>query len=218
VKAPKLMDCTVHDAESELFIVEGDSAARSLTSIRDPSYQAVLPMQGKPMNAHRSGLRDLQKNVQLAALSAALGVELGAPSTGLEVRYERIILLFDPDADGIHARTLMLFFFHRWLGPLLDAGRVFDTHAPLWQVTGDGLDRPVYAGTPASLKRIRARLRDEGVTSVWAKRFRGLGNIDPELLRDRCVDPRTRTLYPLSAQDATRALALFGAIRATGPA
>ena len=117
--APKLIDCTnggrSADRPTELFIVEGDSAARSIKQVRDASFQAILPMQGKPMNAVKANLEHLKKNVQFAALFDALGVDLENQNREEDIRYENIILLFDPDADGIHARTLMLLFFHKWM-------------------------------------------------------------------------------------------------------
>lgn len=215
--SPKLMDLQDAGAPTveptELLIVEGDSAARSIDRVRNPSFQAILPMQGKPMNAWRCGFKTLRANVQFAALLSALGLDgdLGGASLLSDslVRYERIILLFDPDADGIHGRTLMLMFFHRWLPQLIEAGRLFDSHAPQWEVNGRGMDKSAYAATPQHLADLKTRLTARGVTHIRTRRFRGLGSISPEILQDRCVDPDTRILTPLTVEYAALAKSML---------
>ena len=215
--APKLIDCSRggRDAErpTELFIVEGDSAASSISRVRDASFQAILPMQGKPMNAVKANLNDLKKNIQFAALFEALGVDLANQNREEDIRYEHIILLFDPDADGIHARTLMLLFFHKWMRWWLDAGRIFDVHAPQWEIVSPALPRPAYAATPDHLRRVRQHLRDEGVTDIKTRRFRGIGSIDGKILKTRCVDPATRELTSLTAAHAEAAMEVFRDLR-----
>lgn len=217
---PKLIDCTKRgrDAErpTELFIVEGDSAASSISRIRDASFQAIFPMQGKPMNATKSSFNGLKKNAQFAALFDALGVDLENQSREEDIRYEKIILLFDPDPDGIHARTLMLLFFHKWMRWWLDAGRIFDVHAPQWEIVSPALPEPAYAGMPDQLHRIRQGLQDQGVTDIKTRRFRGIGSIDGEILTKRCVDPQTRELVTLTANHAQMALEVFGDLRSVG--
>lgn len=207
---PKLADSQQHGPDSELFIVEGDSAARSVLRVRDPINQAVLPMQGKPMNAVKATAEGLHRNVQFGALLDALPVDLNQIPEPLTVRYRRIVLLFDPDADGIHGRTLMLLFFYRWLPALLDAGRVYDAHAPQWVVTSEALSKAAYAGTPEHLGRIKAYFKQQGATDLKTKRFRGLGSVDAEILKSQCVDPATRTLCVLKPEHAQNALALWG--------
>lgn len=211
----KLLDCTDHGWESELFIVEGDSAARAVNRLRDVARQAVLPMQGKPMNAMKSSLKNLQRNLQFAALIRTLGVRLSESTDPdlSQIRYGRIVLLFDPDADGIHGRTLMLLFFYRWLSALLEAGRVFDAHAPLWEITADGLNEPVYAYSDNHLVRVREQLRKCLIESHETQRFRGLGNIDGPLLSKLCLDPETRHLTPLTVMDAETAMTVFQQMR-----
>ena len=212
-KTPKLVDCDDHAPNSELYIVEGDSAASSINRVRDPAFQAILPMQGKPMNAIKASLKDIQKNIQFAALIEALGVDLEQTETIEQVRYRKIILLFDPDPDGIHARTLMLLFFYRYFPQLLDESRVFDVHAPQWAVLGDGMTVPQFAGTPEHLAIVRQELRDSGVTGLKTRRFRGLGSIDVSLLGPICVSPATRTLVPLSREYAQHAMDFFVQLR-----
>ena len=211
--APKLIDCTNGgrgaDRPTELFIVEGDSAARSIKQVRDASFQAILPMQGKPMNAVKANLEHLKKNVQFAALFDALGVDLENQNREEDIRYENIILLFDPDADGIHARTLMLLFFHKWMRWWLDAGRIFDAHAPQWEIVSPALPQPAYAATPAHLQRVRKHLREKGITEMKTRRFRGIGSIDGQILKKRCVDPASRDLTTLTAEHAQVAMDVF---------
>lgn len=217
VNAPKLIcldrSGSPSDEPAELFIVEGDSAARSIERLRNPTFQAILPMQGKPMNAWRCGFKTLRANVQFAALLSALGLDGDLGGTSLLpdslVRYERIILLFDPDADGIHGRTLMLMFFHRWLPQLIEAGRLFDSHAPQWEVIGRGMEQSAYAATPQHLADLKTRLTARGVTHIRTRRFRGLGSISPEILQDRCVDPDTRILTPLTVEYAALAKSML---------
>ena len=218
--APKLIDCSHRggDAErpTELFVVEGDSAASSINRVRDASFQAILPMQGKPMNAVKADLDDLKNNIQFAALFDSLGVDLANANREEDIRYENIILLFDPDADGIHARTLMLLFFHKWMRWWLDAGRIFDVHAPQWEIASPALPQPVYAATPNHLRRVRKHLREKGVTELKTRRFRGIGSVDGPLLKRRCVDPATRELTRLTAAHAEGAMEVFRNLRSVG--
>ena len=217
--APKLFDCTKHGPGSELIFVEGDSAARTVKKIRSIATQAILPMQGKPMNAMKASAKDLAKNIQFAAVLQSLNVELKERLDAADlknIRYEKFILLFDPDADGIHSRTLMLLFFYRWLRPLLDTGRVFEANAPQWEIKAEGFKDIAYACTPRHLEKIRAHLGKQGITDLKTKRFRGLANIDAPILKAKCVDPSTRKLRQLSAQDATDAMELFEQMRLLG--
>lgn len=210
---PKLTDCAKPGSGSELFIVEGDSAAEAVKNVRNPATQAVLPMQGKPMNAMKATACELSENVQFAALLDALG---GGQVDALHadtLRYERYILLLDPDADGIHSGTLMLLFFYRWLPELLDAGRVFDAHAPLWEVSAEGLQGAAYAKSATHLEKVRSYLQENGAGEIKAKRFRGLANVPAPIIGTHCVHPATRQLRPLSRHDATTAIDVFQQMR-----
>ncbi len=217
--APKLFDCAEHGPGSELFFVEGDSAARTLRRIRSEAHQAILPMQGKPMNAMKASAKELAKNLQFAAVLQSLNIELKEKldRSDLEkIRYEKFILLFDPDADGIHSRTLMLLFFYRWLRPLLDNGCVYEANAPQWEIKAKGFKDTAYAYTPRHLENIRTHLREQGITELQTKRFRGLANVDARILKEKCIDPNTRQLKQLGAQDATAAMELFEQMRMLG--
>lgn len=210
---PKLADCQQHGPDSELYIVEGDSAARSVLRVRNPLTQAVLPMQGKPMNAIKATADELHRNIQFGSLLDTLNVNLKQIAAPLSIRYQKIVLLFDPDADGIHGRTLMLLFFYRWLPELLDAGRIYDVHAPQWVVTSTKMSESAYASTPEHFGRIKAYLKQQHVTDIKTKRFRGLGSVDAEILKSQCVDQKSRTLSVLTREHAVNALALFERLR-----
>jgi topoisomerase-4 subunit B len=218
----KLQDCSAQAVDRELFIVEGDSAARAVGAARSPDFQAVLPMQGKPLNPLKASRADVLQHPKYADVLAVLGISATAESIGggfdfafNRLRYQKIVLLFDPDADGIHARSLMHLFFYRWLRPLLDAGHVFDTHAPLWEITHEALEQPIYAATKAHLDRLRQVLTAQGISPA-AQRFRGLASVPAATLWQRCLDPNTRRLVQVSVADAQLALRVFEQMRQLG--
>lgn len=210
---PKLSDCTRHGAGSELFIVEGNSAAAAVERLRSPTTQAVLPMQGKPMNAMKSGAEELSENVQFRALLDALGGERADALDSSSFRYERFILLFDPDADGIHSSTLLLLFFYRWLPELLDHGRVLSARPPQWAITAERLEGTAYASTSKHLEQLRSHLQASGAGKITTKRFRGLANVPAQVISSRCINPATRELRCLTREDALNALDLFERMR-----
>ena len=135
---PDLSACLLHGPESgaELFVVEGRSAADAVRAVRDPVRQAVLPLQGKPLNGARATAARVAADPFLGALAAALGTGWGDACSLDGLRYERVLLLHDPDADGIHIGALLLMHVARWLAPLLEAGRVERVHAPVGEVRG----------------------------------------------------------------------------------
>jgi DNA gyrase/topoisomerase IV subunit B len=212
----KLFDCARHDRESELMIVEGDSASKTVARIRDPSFQAVLPMQGKPMNAVKSSRRAIIKNLWFAALVDAM--RMGWDDGYLErLRYGRVLLLFDPDADGIHCGALTLLFFETFFPGLIDAKRLSLIKPPLFEITAPGYQDSLQAYSEEHLQRIHAALSSRGIPHSH-RRYRGLASINDAVLRETCIDPNSRTAYLMSRQDAASARDLFGGGRRHLPA
>jgi DNA gyrase subunit B len=217
----KLEDCRDHGAGSELFIVEGDSAASAVAALRNPQCQAVLPMQGKPLNPWQAGLDRVAANALYRRLSEVLNVPLAkAPATTalhqpVLFRFERILLLFDPDADGIHIGALMLMFFAKWMRPLLDQGSITMIRPPLYRLRwkeGDAkeaADHATFAHSYAQCQAMFESLRGRGVQHIDLQYFRGLANMDRALLREHCIDPVSRTTQPMGMADALAAVQVF---------
>jgi DNA gyrase subunit B/topoisomerase-4 subunit B len=199
-------------AEAELFIVEGDSAAAAVAAVRNPALQAVLPLQGKPMNAMRASPGRLLTSPWLMSLTAVLG---NAPGTALplgELRYRRVLLLADPDADGIHVGALLQIFFYHCMRPLLEAGQIEIIHAPWGEIRRPGA-APLLSFHAAEYQAQCRDLADVDVARAQRFRYRGLGTITPTILEYACVNPATRHSRVLSVSDAEQAALVFGGSR-----
>lgn len=207
----KLEDCAAHGPNSgaELIVVEGDSAAMAVVRVRDPRVQAVLPMQGKPLNAARASRRKLLGHPFFGPLVAAIGAGIEADCEPGRSRYERVLVLTDPDADGIHCGFLVLLFFHGWLRPLLDSGRVEVVRPPWGEAVVSG--EILLAFSEPEFATLATRARAVGGT---IRRFRGLAGLDAETLRETCTDPATRRTERISAADVA---AMIDVIAAVGP-
>ena len=213
----KLETCTARGRGSgaELIIVEGDSAAGAVINTRDRQRQAVLPMQGKPLNALRAtDTRALQFPL-FRELVAALGVTPMSRETGeigdiTNLQFDRVVLLFDPDADGIHCGALMLMYFYRWLRPLLESGAIIMVRPPLFLITANGLAEPIHAYTPEHARRITAELTEQAAAEIKQHHHRGLASITPALLASACLNPATRRADVMGVADAVAAMAVFG--------
>ncbi|MBU6282342.1 hypothetical protein KGQ64_08895 [bacterium] len=206
----RVSDCRDHGPGSgaELFVVEGDSAARAVESVRDARFQAVLPMQGKPLNAVRATRRTVAANPLYAALVDAMGTGWDHDFDLAAARYERVVLLTDPDADGIHCGVLLLGFFHRWMRPWLEDGRVIAVQAPMFEIVpAEGA--PIRAFTEEDYRERLAELAHAGTAIESKLRHRGLGSIDPGTLRTCCVAPETRRSFRLRPEDAVAAIEVF---------
>ena len=207
----KLADCRDHGEGAELFVVEGDSAARSVVALRNDLKQAVLPLQGKPLNAWKAS----RAKVLASPLYRQLAVALGLPDAVTcseedlrRLRYARVLLLFDPDADGIHIGALMLLYFRRWLPALLDAGRIEIVRAPMFAITHAGASE--YAYSQAHANALVEQLRESGAVDIEVHGYRGLGSIPPQVLRELCVDPRTRRSRVAGQEDVAAVMQAFG--------
>lgn len=199
---------------AELFVVEGDSAATAVARLRDPERQAVLPMQGKPLNALRASEKRVAAHAHYRALAAALGTDLGSRFDARGLRFDRILLLMDPDADGIHCGVLVLMFLHRWMRPLVDAGRVDIVRPPWGEVTRAGDAGPHLAFSPEELVALADRLRTGG--AVASRRYRGLAGIDARVLHATCIAPTTRRTERATAAQIEALIALLDGVEDPG--
>jgi DNA gyrase subunit B/topoisomerase-4 subunit B len=205
----KLDDCQSHGPGSgaELFVVEGDSAADSVSRVRDAAFQAVLPMQGKPLNALKATARKVAGHPLYQALADAIGAGIGDRFDLTACRYERILLLMDPDADGIHCGVLMLMFFQRWMPALLEASRVELVRPPWGEVLAAGAASPTFAFSEPELQLLADGLRARG--GVVARRYRGLAAIDARVLAATCIVPASRRTSPVSAAQAAALIGML---------
>lgn len=210
----QLHDCREKspNADNELLIVEGDSASKSVLRLRNPDTQAVLPMQGKPMNARRSSAANVRRNPLFANLIRCIDAGFDADFVVQNVVYRRIALLFDPDADGIHCGVLMSLFFDRWMPGLIDATRLHIIRPPLFELTwyDQNNDRhSALAHTDAELNATRAELIANNASDLTTKRYRGLGSVPAELLEQSCLNPKTRLMHPVTPADIESMVRIF---------
>jgi DNA gyrase subunit B len=201
----KLADCRRHGPDSELLIVEGDSAAGPAKAGRNAEYMAVLPLRGKVVNAGKSTLKQVVDNAEAQALFTAIGGGSGKDFKLEDARYGRIIILCDADVDGSHIRCLLLTLIYTYMRPLLEDGRVFAAQPPLYTVKVG--DRPVHAFSEEEKVRLTQELStgNRRAENLQWVRFKGLGEMDVEELAVSCLDPGTRILKRITMDDAEAA-------------
>jgi DNA gyrase subunit B len=197
----KLYDCSSRDPrESELFIVEGNSAAGSAVKARDPRTQAVLPIRGKILNVERARVDKMLKNAEIQALIMAIGAGLSEDFDLTKRRYDKVIVLADADVDGSHIRTLLLTFFLRQMRPLVAGGFVYAAQPPLYSAE--------VGTTKVYLKDDTARARFLEDHPNYTKEFgrlKGLGEMNWQELKETTIDPAGRSLLKVTLEDASRA-------------
>lgn len=202
----KLTDCTVGDiTQSELFIVEGDSAGGSAKQARNRYNQAVLPLRGKILNVEQANLEKFEKNTEIQSLITAIGTGYGKQFDLATLRYGRVVIMTDADVDGAHIASLLLTFFFRFMAPLIDNGHLYLAQPPLYRLTAGS--ESWYALDDAEkeilMQTIQKKKGKGGkVVKIDQSRFKGLGEMDPKQLRETTMDPGSRRLLRVFVDDS----------------
>ncbi|QYJ02407.1 DNA topoisomerase IV subunit B [Thalassovita mediterranea] len=195
----KLADCSANSGDTELFIVEGDSAGGTAKTARDRKMQAILPLRGKILNVASASVDKLEKNQELADLMLALGTGLKTRFNLDDLRYERVIIMTDADVDGAHIASLLITFFYQMTPGLIESGRLYMAMPPLYRLSHKG--KSVYAMDDAQKAELIAS-EFKNSEKVEIGRFKGLGEMNASQLKETTMDPQSRTLARITLPDS----------------